>query len=443
MIKEHTDNPVIERELEESKSKLQQREAELAVISSVQEALARKLSIQDIYNLVGDHIRDTFDAQGVIIATFDHESVTENFGYAIEKGELFQLKPRPFDKLRQSLIDTKQKIHIRENFEDAYRQFGMRVLPGSEFPKSALYVPLIIDDSVTGYVSLQNADKENAFSDSDVRLLETLAHSMSTALQNAHLLKETEQRTAELAVINSVQDALAKEMDIQAIYDLVGNRIRELFDAQAVGIATFDHKNETEHIHYLIEKSERYYPAPRPLNILRKHLIATREKILINKNFDEVAATFGVKKIPGTEQPKSSIYVPFVIGDRVTGYISLQNIDKENAFSDSDVRLLETLANSMGVALENARLFDETTRLLKETEQQKAELGVINSVQEGLARELDMQAIYDLIGNRIQELFNAQVVIIATFDHETATEHFKYLIEDGQRYYPVSRPYDK
>ncbi|TMI79174.1 MAG: GAF domain-containing protein, partial [Bacteroidetes bacterium] len=319
----------------------------------------------------------------------------------------------------------------------------MRVLPGSEFPKSALFVPLIIDEKVTGYVSLQNVDIENAFIESDARLLETLAHSMSSALENARLLKETEQRTAELAVINSVQEALAKEMDMQAIYDLVGNRIRELFDAQAVGIATFDHKSETEHIHYLIEKGERYYPAPRPLNILRKHLIATREKILINKNFEEVAATFGVKKVPGTEQPKSAVYVPLMVGEKVTGNISLQNIDRENAISDSDVRLLETLANSMSVALENARLFDETNRLLKETEQQKAELGVINSVQEGLAKELDMQAIYDLVGNRIRELFNAQAVIIANFDHDTATEHFKYLIEDGQRFYLPSRPYDK
>ncbi|MBD0331075.1 MAG: GAF domain-containing protein, partial [Chitinophagaceae bacterium] len=443
MIKEKPAYEELEKTIAHLTAQLDQRTQEVAVINAVQEGLARRMDLQAIYDLVGDRIRDTFDAQGVIIATFDHETGTEHFGYAIEKGERFHLKPRPFDKLRQRLIDTKQKIDIRENFEDAYRQFGMRVLPGSEFPKSALYVPLIIGEKVTGYVSLQNVDKENAFSDSDVRLLETLAHSMSTALENAHLLKETEQRTAELAVINSVQEALAKEMDIQAIYDLVGNRIRDIFDAQAVGIATFDHKSETEHIHYLIEKGERYYPAPRPLNILRKHLIATREKIIINKNFEEVAATFGVKKIPGTEAPKSAVFVPLVIGERVTGNISLQNIDKENAFNDSDVRLLETLANSMGVALENARLFDETTRLLKETEQQKAELGVINSVQEGLAKELDMQAIYDLVGNRIRELFKAQAVIIATFDHETATEHFKYLIEDGQRFYLPPRPYDK
>ena len=443
MIGEASRVEELEKLLAEKIAQLNQQGEELSVINSVQQALVNQLDMQAIYDLVGDRIQNTFDAQAVIIATFNHDTAEEHFCYAIEKGERFDLKPRPFDKLRQSLIDTRKKIFINQNFEEAYRQFGMRVLPGSEFPKSALYVPLLIGEKVNGYVSLQNVDKENAFSESDVRLLETLAVNMSTALENARLLKETEQRTAELAVINSVQEALAKEMDIQAIYDLVGNRIRELFDAQAVGIATFDHKAEMEHIHYLIEKGERYYPAPRPLNILRKHLIATREKVLINKNFDDVAATFGMKKVPGTEQPKSAVYVPLVIGERVTGYISLQNIDKENAFSDSDVRLLETLANSMGVALENARLFDETTRLLKETEQQKAELGVINSVQEGLAKELDMQAIYDLVGNRIQELFNAQAVIIATFDHETATESFKYLFEDGQRFYLAPRPYDK
>src|SRR6476661_6952595 len=443
MIEEKAGYDELQKTITQLSAELSQRTEELAVINSVQEGLARKMDMQAIYDLVGDRIRDTFDSQGVIIATFDHESGMEHFGYAIEKGERFHLRPRQFDKLRQSLIDTKQKILINNNFEEAYRQFGMRVLPGSEFPKSAVYVPLIIDKKVTGYVSLQNVDKANAFSESDVRLLETLANSMSTALENARLLKETEQRTAELAVINSVQEALAKEMDIQAIYDLVGNRIRDLFDAQAVGIATFDHKTENEHIQYLIEKGERYYPAPRPLNILRKHLIATREKILINKNFDDVAATFGMKKVPGTEQPKSALYVPLVIGERVTGYMSLQNIDKENAFSDSDVRLMETLANSMGVALENARLFDETNRLLKETEQQKAELGVINSVQEGLAKELDMQAIYDLVGERITKLFKAQAAMIVTFDHENATEHFKYIIEDGQRFYLPPRPYDK
>jgi len=440
MVKEESRIEELEKLLSERTAELNQRAEELNVINRVQQALANQMDMQAIYELVGDHIRDTFDAQAVIIATFDLETAEEHFGYAIEKGERFYLKPRPFDKLRQSLIDTKQKIFVNENFEEAYRQFGMRVLPGSEFPKSAIYVPLLIGETVTGYVSLQNVDKENAFTDSDVHLLETLANSMSTALENARLLKETEQRTAELAVINSVQESLAKELDIDAIYSVVGERIRNLFDAQTVIISSFNHGAVTESFNFMIEKGERYYPVPRPLDILRKHLIATREKILINKNFEDVASTFGVKKIPGTELPKSALYVPLVIGERVTGYISLQNIDKENAFNDSDVRLLETLGNSMGVALENARLFDETNRLLKETEQRTAELSVINSVQEGLSKELDIQGIYELVGEKMREIFNAQVFDIVTYDKKTQLIEDRYTYEKGDRTLLGPRP---
>ena len=60
------------------------------------------------------------------------------------------------------------------------------------------------------------------------------------ALENARLVHETRQRNAELALINSVQDAIAGELDPQAIYDAVGDRIQEIFDAQVVAISTLD-----------------------------------------------------------------------------------------------------------------------------------------------------------------------------------------------------------
>ena len=68
------------------------------------------------------------------------------------------------------------------------------------------------------------------------------------------------------------------------------------------------------------------------------------------------------------DMPKSQIYVPMIADGRVKGIISLQNLDHEHAFSESDISLLTTLTNSMSVALESARLFDETARLLKEIE---------------------------------------------------------------------------
>ena len=82
------------------------------------------------------------------------------------------------------------------------------------------------------------------------------------------------------------------------------------------------------------------------------------------------------------------------------------------------MRLLTTLAASLSVALENARLFDETQRLLTETNERAAELAIINSVQEGLAANLDMQSMYDLVGDKIAEIFDAHSVDIGLYDFE-------------------------
>ena len=53
-------------------------------------------------------------------------------------------------------------------------------------------------------------------------------------------MHETRQRNAELALINSVQTAIAGELEPQRIFDLVGDKIEEVYDAHAVSISTYD-----------------------------------------------------------------------------------------------------------------------------------------------------------------------------------------------------------
>ncbi|HEX6169220.1 MAG TPA: GAF domain-containing protein [Chitinophagaceae bacterium] len=425
----------------------EQRTAELGVINSVQEGLAKELDMNGIFNLIGDRVQNLFNAQAVIIASFDLENKIEHFNYLFEDGEKVKADSRPINKLRQLLIDKKKSIYIATE-EQAKNEYGLSAIAGTKMSKSLLFVPLLSGSIVKGYVSLQNVDKENVFNDSDIRLLETLANSMSVALENARLfdetnrlLKETEQRTAELAVINSVQEGLAKELDIQGIYELVGDRLCDLFpDTQTLVIRTFNHESGIEHFHYAIEKGVRFPIDARPFNWSSKELIATKKPLDIRDNYLETAVKHGGTGVTKGQPPKSAVFVPMMVGDAVKGSVSLQNVDKEHAFTDSDLRLLTTITNSMSVALENARLFDETNRLLKETEQRTAELAVINSVQEGLVREMNMQAIYDLVGHRICELFDTQTVLIRTFDLRSEMEHWQFVIEKGQRHYSNPRP---
>src|SRR6266536_1365369 len=296
-------------------------------------------------------------------------------------------------------------------------------------------------------------DHEHAFSDSDVRLLQTLANSMSVALENARLfdetqrlLKETEQRNAELAIINSVQAALAAELNIQGIYDTVGDKIREIFDNRDVTIGLYDPANDLVRYPYVCEEGKRLTVVDSdPLGDkgFSAHVIRTRETLVINENMSEAVARYGSYILPGTQMEKSLVRVPLIAGDQVRGFINLTDMDHEHAYSDSDVRLLQTLANSMSVALENARLFDETQRLLKETEKRNAELAIINSVQAALAAELNIQGIYDAVGDKIRDIFNNRDMGIRVYDPKTDLIHYAYTYENGKRLSLESEPLGK
>jgi PAS domain S-box-containing protein len=407
-----------------------QRNAELALINSVQEALAGELELQAIYDVVGDKIRDVFDAQVVDIGIYDEGSGLIHFPYSIERGVRYPDEPMPLSELgfRRYVMETREPLLVDEDLAAASERYGNPVIGSGEMPKSVLYVPLVAGGKARGAISLQNFDREHAFGESDQQLLATLARSLSVALENARLVHETRQRNAELALINSVQDALAGELELQAIYDVVGDKIQEIFDAQVVDIGIYDFDAGLTRYPYAIERGVRFPDQPTPMmrSPTTQLLFKTKAPVLINDVPAWDLERGEQSPVPQGEYPLSVLVAPMISGEELRGRISLQNLDRTSAFSENDVRLLTTLAGSLSVALENARL-------MHETRQRNAELALINSVQAAIAGELDPQAIYDLVGDKLQEVFDAQVVSIAVHDETTGMLELPYVIERGVR----------
>ncbi len=413
----------------------QQRNAELAVLNKVQQGLVAEMDMQAIYDLVGDQVRDTFDAQSVLLATFEHEAEQVTIHYSREKGQRFYPPPFPFNALHRHLIRSRQVVHVEEDVERAVAEFGLDIVPGTEMAQSMLFVPLVVGQQVKGYVSLQNIDREHAFSDSDVRLLTTLANSMSVALENARLFAETQQRNAELAVINSVQQGLARQLDFQAIIDLVGDKLREVFGGVTTSIALYDQaSNLIEHPYWIGHQGQRIDSEPMELGEgLTSIVIRTRRPLVLGtcQEQDELGVLLVEDGDP--RRPESWMAVPILIGERVSGVVAVCDWP-QHRYSESDARLLSTVTASMGVALENARLFEQTNRLLEETQQRNAELALINRVQHGLVQQLDVQDIVELVGDQVREALGGQSCFIALYDKGTNRIEFPYFVGDqGQR----------
>jgi GAF domain-containing protein len=315
--------------------------------------------------------------------------------------------------------------------------------------KSALYVPLVVGDQARGLINLIDMEREHAYSESDVRLLQTLANSMSVALEKARLFdetqrlfKESEQRAPSSRSSTACSRRSPPSSTCRGSTTRSATRSARSSTHATWAFRVYDPQTDMIHFPYVYENGKRMVIASNPLGEkgFSAHVLRTRETLVINENMAQAIEKFGSFLHPGTQMDKSAIYVPLVAGDQARGLISLSDIRREHAYSASDVRLLQTLANAMSVALENARLFDETQRLFKESEQRARELGDHQQRAAGARAELNMQGIYDAVGDKIREIFDQADMSIRIYDPLTDLISYPYSYEKGKRIHIGSHP---
>jgi PAS domain S-box-containing protein len=419
-----------------------ERNAELAIINSVQEGLVAQINMQEIFDLVGDKIRDIFNAYTVMIGVFSDDGKTGSPVYLWEDGKRYYPDPTELKQggIGETLYSTQKPMLF--SGPDDWEKFGAGTIEGTENTMSAIYVPMIVGNHTRGVVSIQDLPAD-VFDKDDLRLLTTLTNSMSIALENARLfdetqrlLIETEERNAELAVINSVQQGMVRELNFQSIINLVGEELRNILKTDNLGIRIIDNESQMVAFPYEFEKGRRLDLPPSPLSSapLTRNIVETKKTV--RGSSEKITKELGLTLIPGTEKSKSVMAVPILVGDEVRGLVSTESFIKEDAFSDSDQRLLETLTYSMGVALENARLFDETQRLLELTEARNAELAIINSISQALTQELDLETLIDQVGDKIRLALNTENIGIGLYGKDTNLLTSMYVYKNGERVHP-------
>jgi serine phosphatase RsbU (regulator of sigma subunit) len=406
----------------------------------IADAASAVIDMQSFYRKLHDIVAKLMYAKNFFVALHDEQSDLITWPYYVDTVDIRPPAPIPVSEQRGAtswiLRHGKTLADVDGSVARAMES-GEIELVGTH--SDGIGIPLKSDGKTIGVLIVQSYMANIRYTLQDMDILNFVAQHISTALARARAIDETRQRNAELAIINSVQEGLADQMDMQAIYELVGEKIRTTFNAQVVNIVTYDPATKMLHGQYYFEDGQVLPGVTLPSFGFRKQVIEKARAILINKDMSYWMAEYENPVVTGA-QPKSAVFMPILLGEEAIGVISLQNNDQENAFSDSDVQLLGTLTSSMSVALENARLFGETQRLLKETEQRNAELSIINSVQAGLASQLDMQGIYELVGDTIRDIFDANTVALATFDLNQGLMYRRYIIERGVRYFAEAAP---
>ena len=192
-------------------------------------------------------------------------------------------------------------------------------------------------------------------------------------------------------------------------------------------IAIYDFEAGVSRYPYSFEVGERQVTDSLPITDSTRKMLALYEATdgpIVIKDVDVFSRETGIQFTVTGEPVKSLIFAPLYSSGKIFGRISLQNIDRADAFSDGDVRLISTLSSSLSVALDNARL-------VAETRQRAAELSIVNELGQATASQLDLEKLIELAGQQMAATFQADIAYVALVDPNTNMIEFPFYVENG------------
>jgi len=287
-----------------------------------------------------------------------------------------------------------------------YDNWPGRSAVGVALVDALMGVPLRSGSKVAGVLALgAERGSGRAFGDDEVEVLTRFAQLASLALDNARLFETTQQHLQELAIVNSVSRALASQLELDALIELVGEQLREVFHAPYVFIALHDKPTNRIRFPYFWDFDHREY-SEEELTLgrgLTSRILETKQPQLINSDWARQAAELGA--VYEGEPVACSLGVPIMVADDAIGVIMLQHMARENLFAESDVRLLTTLAAHVGAALHNARLFQQANRRADET-------AALLEIGREISATLDLPTVLERIAERARDVLRARDVVL-------------------------------
>ena len=186
--------------------------------------------------------------------------------------------------------------------------------------------------------------------------------------QLAALAESQQWRATQLQLAADVSRAITQVMEPEELLVRVVDLVRERFDFYYVGLFLLDDSGRQAILRAGTGEAGRIMRE-------RKHRlevggqsmvgwVSANRKARIALDVGQEAMRFANPLLPDT---RSEMALPLQMGERMLGVLDIQS-RAASAFSEEDVTVLQGVADQVGVALENARLFQQTQAVLKEIE---------------------------------------------------------------------------
>lgn len=370
--------------------------------------------------------------RGVIQAEFMNEAVRTQLDEA-ELGHTFNLTERP------SLLT------IINQQRPAFFQLSNPVLHETERKdmekhgcQSRLLVPLVIKGETIGWAELWETRQERLFSADEVRLARALANQAAVALENAQYLRQTQKTLEETTALYQVASALATTQDAQTIMSTVAQEYLRVLGLKQGSVVIFDFEARSGVVKVGFQDDKAFAASSeggRKRGYLRgvaegrqislennpvyERLMRNHQPVVIEDIGADWLAPGSASAAPlsvgagwAGEGALSTLVVPIQVRGEIVGAIVAEATRQERAFDPWEISLGQAMADQLGIALQNAQLFEAEHERRQQAETLREVSFVVGSslnLNEVLERILDQlgrvvkydsAAIHLIEGNR-------------------------------------------
>jgi|GEM_PF-2788939 len=379
-----------------SEQVLRQRNNEVTTLYNAAIAISSALSLDTVLQTVAEQITQAIGADGCTLSLWDreHDRVETLVDYAQHPACTIDILGTTYDldayPATRHVLETGQPLIIHR--DDPLANEAERAIMEQYDVQTLLMLPLIARDRVLGLAELSDTTAPRDYTPDQLRLVQSLTAHAAIAIENARLYEQAQQevterkltedillqRNRELAFLNQAGRAFSSTLDLDQVLAIVMEEVRSLLDVTALSLWLID--PETDEV-VCRQASGSHSQVVQGWRLARGEgivgwAVQHGESVIVpdlrydSRHLSDVDQHTGMKL-------RSILSVPLIVRETVIG--ALQVVDMEpNRFGPADQALIEPLAASASVAIENARLHqalrDHAEHLEQRVRERTAEL---------------------------------------------------------------------
>jgi diguanylate cyclase (GGDEF)-like protein len=352
------------RFLNQEQSRLAHRFAQEQSLLSMEQ---RKSAQLHLLAEVGRQVTNSLDEKEILQRTL--EIIVNQFGYAeaaisllvnddmmevaaISGTQDFGYRPGYQQKIGKGIIGQvakTRKAHLTGDVaQDPY------YFSSAERNGSAIGVPMLDKEHLLGVIYVESVQR-NALQTDDVQTLQTLANQVATSIQKARLHARTQEHLQVITALQSISHVITSSLELSKILNNVIKLLRDSFGYTYVAVYLLDGE-------VLRMGAQLGYPDDMliPEIKINSGVIGRTARLKETQFIRDVSTDPDFLR--ASYDVKSEIAVPLLKDENVLGVLNVE-AEYSASLDDNDVKLLNTLAGSIAVAIDNAHLHAEVKRM--------------------------------------------------------------------------------